>query len=26
VVATYADVDDLTADAGFKPSTPILTW
>lgn len=25
VVATYADVDDLTADVGFKPSTPIET-
>jgi len=23
VPATYADVDDLTRDAGFKPSTPI---
>ena len=23
VVATYADVDDLLRDAGFKPSTPI---
>jgi UDP-glucuronate 4-epimerase len=23
VPATYADVDDLTADVGFKPSTPI---
>jgi UDP-glucuronate 4-epimerase len=25
VVATYADVDDLTAAVGFKPSTPIET-
>ena len=25
VVATYADVDDLTADVGFKPSTPIAS-
>lgn len=23
VLATFADVDDLTADVGFKPSTPI---
>jgi UDP-glucuronate 4-epimerase len=23
VVATYADVDDLTQDVGFKPATPI---
>jgi UDP-glucuronate 4-epimerase len=23
VPATYADVDDLTADVGFKPATPI---
>ena len=23
VPATYADVDDLTADVGFRPSTPI---
>jgi UDP-glucuronate 4-epimerase len=23
VPETYADVDDLTEDAGFKPSTPI---
>jgi UDP-glucuronate 4-epimerase len=23
VPATYADVDDLMRDAGFKPSTPI---
>ena len=23
VLATYADVDDLTRDVGFKPSTPI---
>jgi UDP-glucuronate 4-epimerase len=23
VIATYADVDDLTADVGFKPVTPI---
>lgn len=25
VPATYADVDDLTADVGFKPQTPITT-
>jgi UDP-glucuronate 4-epimerase len=25
VPATYADVDDLTADVGFKPHTPIRT-
>ncbi|MEE9537063.1 MAG: NAD-dependent epimerase [Desulfobacterales bacterium] len=25
VVATYADVDDLMADVGFKPATPIET-
>jgi UDP-glucuronate 4-epimerase len=25
VVATYADVDDLMADVGFKPETPIET-
>jgi UDP-glucuronate 4-epimerase len=25
VVATYADVDDLMADVGFKPETPIKT-
>jgi UDP-glucuronate 4-epimerase len=25
VVATYADVEDLTADVGFKPSTPIAS-
>jgi UDP-glucuronate 4-epimerase len=25
VPATYADVDDLTADVGFKPATPIRT-
>jgi UDP-glucuronate 4-epimerase len=25
VVATYADVDDLTADVGFKPQTPITS-
>ncbi len=25
VVATYADVDDLMNDVGFKPSTPIAT-
>jgi UDP-glucuronate 4-epimerase len=25
VPATYADVDDLTADVGFKPRTPIAT-
>jgi UDP-glucuronate 4-epimerase len=25
VVATYADVDDLITDAGFKPQTPIET-
>ena len=25
VVATYADVDDLTADVGFKPRTPIAS-
>ncbi len=25
VPATYADVDDLVADAGFKPATPIAT-
>ena len=25
VPATYADVDDLTADVGFKPATPITT-
>jgi len=25
VVATYADVDDLMDDVGFKPSTPIAT-
>jgi len=25
VVATYADVDDLTHDVGFKPGTPIET-
>jgi len=25
VVATYADVDDLIADVGFKPATPIAT-
>jgi len=25
VPATYADVDDLTADVGFKPQTPIAT-
>ena len=23
VPATYADIDDLTKDVGFKPSTPI---
>jgi len=23
VVATYADVDDLIKDVGFKPATPI---
>jgi UDP-glucuronate 4-epimerase len=23
VPATYADVDDLIADVGFKPATPI---
>ena len=23
VLATYADVDDLAKDVGFKPSTPI---
>jgi UDP-glucuronate 4-epimerase len=23
VPATYADVEDLTRDAGFRPSTPI---
>jgi nucleoside-diphosphate-sugar epimerase len=23
VISTYADVDDLTADVGFKPVTPI---
>jgi UDP-glucuronate 4-epimerase len=23
VPATYADIDDLVRDAGFKPSTPI---
>jgi UDP-glucuronate 4-epimerase len=23
VPATFADVDDLVADAGFKPTTPI---
>jgi len=23
VVATYADVDDLIRDVGFKPETPI---
>jgi UDP-glucuronate 4-epimerase len=33
VPATYADIDDLVRDAGFKPSTPIqegidrfITW
>jgi UDP-glucuronate 4-epimerase len=25
VVATYADVDDLSADVGFKPQTPIAS-
>jgi UDP-glucuronate 4-epimerase len=25
VVATYADVDDLMRDVGFKPQTPIAT-
>ncbi|MGD9335177.1 MAG: NAD-dependent epimerase [Desulfobacterales bacterium] len=25
VIATYADIDDLTKDVGFKPSTPIET-
>ena len=25
VVATYADVDDLMEDVGFKPETPIET-
>ena len=25
VVATYADIDDLTKDVGFKPCTPIET-
>jgi UDP-glucuronate 4-epimerase len=25
VPATYADVDDLIADVGFKPETPIAT-
>jgi UDP-glucuronate 4-epimerase len=25
VPATYADVDDLTRDVGFKPATPIET-
>jgi UDP-glucuronate 4-epimerase len=25
VPATYADVDDLTRDVGFRPSTPIAT-
>jgi UDP-glucuronate 4-epimerase len=25
VVATYADVDDLMRDVGFKPQTPIET-
>jgi UDP-glucuronate 4-epimerase len=25
VVATYADVDDLMADVGFKPATPLKT-
>ena len=25
VIATYADIDDLTKDVGFKPSTPIDT-
>ena len=25
VVATYADVDDLTRDVGFKPDTPVET-
>jgi UDP-glucuronate 4-epimerase len=25
VVATYADVDDLMNDVGFKPRTPIQT-
>jgi UDP-glucuronate 4-epimerase len=25
VVATYADVDDLTADVGFKPRTPVAS-
>jgi UDP-glucuronate 4-epimerase len=25
VPATYADVDDLMADTGFKPATPIET-
>jgi UDP-glucuronate 4-epimerase len=25
VPATYADVDDLIADVGFKPATPITT-
>jgi UDP-glucuronate 4-epimerase len=24
-VATYADVDDLSADVGFKPRTPIAS-
>jgi UDP-glucuronate 4-epimerase len=23
VPATYADIDDLTADVGFKPETPL---
>ncbi len=25
VVATYADVDDLVQDVGFKPETPLVT-
>jgi UDP-glucuronate 4-epimerase len=26
VPATYADVDDLMRDVGFKPATPIVDW
>ncbi|MEE8597719.1 MAG: capsular biosynthesis protein CpsI, partial [bacterium] len=25
VVATYADIDDLIQDVGFKPETPLAT-